>query len=129
MHFEKFTSYGRGYRATCSIRSNAQIGFNRGSIHRFGLKDGYAVLFFSSDGNIIGVKINVPETEDGATRLIIRDNNAFISGRSFLEYYNIPYDITRQYEARWSDEHDMLLIDLNAPIERTRVRKHPKEGS
>lgn len=123
MRFEKFTSYGRGFRPVCSIRANAQIGFNRGAIHRYGLSQGFAVLYFSKDDNVIGVQPVADANVEGATKLIVKDNNAYLSARSFLEYYNIPYgDEAKQYSAEWSDEHNMVLIDLEKPIKRTRDR-------
>lgn len=123
MKLEKFLGGGRGYKATCSLRTNAQIGFNRGSIRRFSLEDGYVVLFYSKDDDVIGVKPGAAKDEEGAVRLLATNNNAFISGRSFLEYYNIPYSgATRQYNAVWSEEHEMILVDLKDPIKKTQAR-------
>ena len=117
MNFELFTDFGRGYRPTSSIRTNGQLGFNRGSIHRFGLSDGYAQLFYDREAKIIGVKPVSDDSLPGATRFVVKSNNAFISARSLLEYYGIVYrEKTRAYEASWDECEKMILVDLNKPI-------------
>lgn len=121
MGFELFTEYGRGHHPTGSIRSNGQIGLNQGAIRRFGLRDGYAQIYFDKERKLIGLKPVEQREGVGITRLIVKANNAFVSARSFLEFHAIPYrSETKSYEVSWLEEEGMLLLDLNQPIRKTR---------
>lgn len=117
MGFEKFTGHGRGYRPTCSIRANGQVGFNRGSIHRYNLHEGYAVLYYDRDQQLVGIQLGVDRNEEGAMRLVVKPNNAFLSAKSFLDYYGIEYRAgTRVYEAEWDEEQLFVIVDLKNPV-------------
>lgn len=119
MGFELFTKFGRGHRPTCSIRSNGQIGLNQGAIRHLGLKDGYATIYYDKELKLIGIKPVENKDVEGATRLIVKSNNAFVSARSFLEFHAIPYrEKTTTYDVEWNDEHQMIIVDLSKSTRR-----------
>ncbi len=127
MDFELFTQFGRGHRPTCSIRSNGQIGLNQGAIRRFRLEDGFVALYYDRNARVVGIK-PVPKDAPGATRLIVKPNNAFVSARSFLEFYAIPYrGRTSTYEVEWSNDYDMLLVDLSKPTRPAKAEVEAQE--
>lgn len=128
MGFELFTEFGRGHRPTCSIRSNGQIGLNQGAIRRFELRDGYASLYFDREARVIGIKAVDSKDAPGATRLIVKPNNAFVSARSFLEFHAIDYrQKTRTYDVERSDEHQMLIVDLVNGLRKSSVAAEDEE--
>jgi len=114
MGFEKFTGGGRSYRTRISIRSNGQIGFSQGAIHKFKM-DGFSngILFYDKEENKVGIKLGNDDNEEGACKLQIKPENAAISAKSFLDYYEIPYKETISYEAKWDETHQMIVADLN----------------
>lgn len=117
MAFEKFTEKGRGWKPVASIRSNGQIGFNRGCIRRYKLEDGHVSLYYDVDNKLIGIERGANEADDGAHRIIVKSNNAFIGARAFLNWYGIPFeDGTKRFEMSPSDDDNMLIIDLNKNI-------------
>ena len=114
MAFELFTKYGKGNRPSCSIRASGQIGFNQGAVRVYGLRDGYAELYYDREMQRIGVKFFAfggPST----CRFRVTERNAFISGRSFLHYYGIDYrGKSRKYAVE--SEAGLLVIDLKRPL-------------
>lgn len=118
LQFERFTNTGTSYRPKASIRSAGQIGFSVGAIRRFGLeKYNYAVLFFDSKNQVIGIK-PTNEPEEGANKLKVRNSGADVTAKAFLQYYEIPHEETRQYDAYWSDQHKMVLVYLEPRYKR-----------
>jgi hypothetical protein len=113
MAFEKFTAVGKSFAPKLSIRSNGQIGFNFGAIEKYGLsKYPYAVLFYDKDTNKIGVKITKNKDEEGACKLSVRNGNASIGAKSFLDYYSIPYSKTARFETVWDEKEEMIIASL-----------------
>lgn len=111
--FEKFTHTGRSFKPKISIRSNGQIGFNQGSVKRFGLdKFDFAVMYYNKDQKKVAIAFANDENKDGVIRVTKRENNYFFSGKSFLEYYNIPYKATKTYEVDWDDENKIAIINI-----------------
>jgi len=117
MGFERFTETGRSFKTRLSIRSNGQIGFTQGAIHRFKMQDfKYAVLFYDKDKPAIGIRLTNDEAEEGRCKLQVRPESATISAKSFLDYYGINHQKTRSYGAIWDDENTMITASLNEAI-------------
>lgn len=117
MAFEKFTAYGRGHRPICSLRKQGQIGFNGGAIRRFGLVTGFVVLYYDRDTNRLGMRLNATPQEEGSVKLVVRPNNAYVSAKSLLEFYSIPYrEKTISFAVEWDESERMIVIDLTKPI-------------
>lgn len=113
LKLEKFTKTGKSFKPKASVRQSGQIGLSVGAIERFQLqKYKYAVLFYDSQQAVIGIKPAI-EPEEGANRLRVREWGADVTAKAFLEFHQIPYTETKQYEAIWSDQHHMVLIYLN----------------
>ena len=103
MGFVRFTDIKtKGHRPRVSIRTNGQLGFNRGAVNRFELKKfHYAVLFYDPDNMRIGIKRTDNADEDGACKLRVKENNAYMAARSFLDSNRIEYlEKTKSYEAK-----------------------------
>lgn len=115
--FEKFTQQGRSFKPKISIRKRGQIGFNNGAIKRFNLDQyEFVVLYINKDKNQIAFNFTNSEEEEGATKLVKRKNNFFISGKSFLDYYNIPYEESQVFDAEWIPEHLVAIVNLGETI-------------
>lgn len=130
MGFEKFTKKGRGLKPVASLRSNGQLGLNRGCIERFGLHTEFVVLYYDAETRQIGIERGAGPKDDGAHQLVVKPNNAFIGVRSFLNWYGIPYEEkTRRFEINESKDDRMLVIDLRRPVTSAReVRRSPRES-
>jgi len=117
MAFERFTASGRSFKGRVSIRKNGQISLSQGAVQKFNLADHpYAVLFYDKEGQMIGLKPTRDPEEPGAYKMNHKGMGATISGLAFLDYYGIDYSHSRRYEARWDEKHEMIVIDLRAPI-------------
>lgn len=115
MAFEKFTkTRGRGYTPKVSIWSRGQIGFNEGCLLRYDLKKfTHVVLFYDKDNKKIGIKFTNNQSDDGATKIIIRKTGgASISANAFLSYYNIEHSKTKRYDASYDKDADMYIIQI-----------------
>jgi len=113
MAFVRFTKSGRGYTPKAAIWTRGQIGFNRGAVEKFSLKDfKYAVLFFDKDNKKVGIKFTNDPTEEGANKLVFSKTGAFISARAFLDYYDIPRGETKRYDIYYDDENDLYVFNL-----------------
>jgi len=113
MAFERFTKTGRGYKPRASIWSRGQIGFNQGAVERFHLKDfKYAVLFYDVASSRVGIRFTNDENEEGITKLTTRATGASVSGRSFLDFYDIGYSETKKYDINYDDDNELYVIQL-----------------
>lgn len=124
-NFERFEQNGGSYAPKISIRANGAMGFSQGALRRYGMETGdwLVVLFFDKSQRIIGIQPTQEESATGAIKLIkrmvkARDGktslNAYISARSFLNYYAISFtNGIQQFEPTWDEESKMILVDLN----------------
>ncbi len=115
MVFQKFTHKGRGFKTRASIRSNGQIGFSHGVIRRFELdRFSHAVLYFDPDDGMIGVKPTNDSNEEGAIRLTVKQNTAWVAATAFLDYHNLPYAKTKRYEldSRDLDGESLMVFKI-----------------
>ena len=115
--FEKFAMKGRSFRPRLTIRTRGQIGFNNGAVQRFdlGMYD-YVVLYFSKEKNQIALQLTNNKDEDGAVKLVKKTGNFFLSGKSFLDFYNIKYtEKALQYDIEMAGDN-ILLVNLKKEI-------------
>lgn len=124
-NFEKFTLVGKRYSPQISIRSNGAIGISQGAIHQAGMSEGddwHVILHYDRAQQVLGVQPVKGDDEDGAIKVSIKSTpnkdgrgtaiSAFISAKSFLNYYRIPYDDTKSFEAKWDSQLGMLIAFL-----------------
>ena len=124
-NFERFEAVGSTFVPKMSIRTNGAIGISQGALRRFKLEDGdwYVVLYYDKAQKVIGIKPSQQQDERVSTKIVKREVKsqkgeknvtAYISGKSFLEYYAIPYnDRIRIFEPTWDEEHKLIIINLN----------------
>ena len=112
MAFERFTKTGRGYAPKASIWSRGQIGFNRGAVERYNLKNyDYAVFFYDKENKEIGVKFTNNPAEEGANKIMKSQSGIFMSAKAFLDYYAIPYNKERKkYDVKYDQENDLYVF-------------------
>ena len=124
--FERFTHNGSTFTPKISVRSNGAIGVSQGALKRFDLMEGnfHFVLHYDKHERVIGMKPTRDAAEEGAVKLVRRtvagkngrtSINAYVSARSFLDYYSIADKKTKVYDAEWNDEHGMIIVDLKKP--------------
>lgn len=112
MAFEKFVKTGRGYAPKVSIWMGGQIGFNQGAVERFNIRSfQYAVLFYDKNERKIGF-IFTNEAEEGANKITKGKTGAFVSAKTFLDYYGINHDKTERYSLYYDDKNELYVIDL-----------------
>jgi hypothetical protein len=125
MAFERFTASGRSFKGRVSIRRNGQISLSHGAVQKFNLADcPYVVLFYDKERTLMGLKPAQDPEEPGAYKLNHKGAGASIAGLAFLDYYGIDYSRAQRYDARWDEEHEMVVIDLSAPLS-SRERSEP----
>lgn len=119
MAFERFTETGRGFRPIVSIWKRGQVGFNSGAVKKYGLdKNSYVVFFYDKDSNRIGFKFTGDENEKGISKLNVKQNSVTVGARTFLDYYDIPYEETKQYEMKYDQDEELYYIELDNPVRR-----------
>ncbi len=113
MAFERFTHVGKSYRPKISIRSNGQIGFNFGAIEKFSLgKFQYAVLYYDQESKKVGIQLTGNKDEEGACTLRVKNGNASIAAKSYLDYYSINYSKTMRFDASWDEKEEMIIATI-----------------
>ena len=111
--YEKFTQHGRSFKPKISIRKRGQIGFNNGAIKRFRIDQyDYVVLYYNKDTNKMAFNFTNSENDDGAIKIIKKKNNYFISGKSFFDYYELPYGESQSFDVEWNQEDLLAIIDI-----------------
>lgn len=131
LNFEMFEGARGSYEPRISIRSNGTIGLSQGALNRFNIRDGDWVvqLYYDRNAKVIGIKpipddSNLDPSLKGTIKLIKREItgpdgkgsvNCFVSAKSFLDFYDIPYGKTKTYNGQWYTEGNMILLYLDQP--------------
>ncbi|OGP07543.1 MAG: hypothetical protein A2048_08745 [Deltaproteobacteria bacterium GWA2_45_12] len=113
MAFERFTNTNKSFISKVSIRSNGQIGFSQGLIHKFHLESfKFGVLFYDKDEGKVGIQLTNDEKESGICKLQVRPQNASLSAKAFLDFFDLDYQETRSYPMQWDEENKMIIVNL-----------------
>lgn len=114
MTFVRFTETGKSFKPKASIWSRGQIGFNQGAVNRLQLdKFNFAILFYDEETRKVGFLFTNDENENGAIKIVNKKTGAVISGKSFLDFFEIKHEKTKNYTLE--KEGDYYVIDLNEP--------------
>ncbi len=105
-----FNMRGRIGAPVATINKHGLISFNLAAIIAYNIKSTYALLYRDKVTNRIGVQPG--GKQDGAGKLTVKSNSAFISCRRFLVFCGIDHSETRRYPVTWDDEQGMLVIQL-----------------
>lgn len=120
MTFERFTKIGGSYSPKISIRTNGQLGFSQGAVKKFDMKKyGFCQLYFDQTNKKIGLRLS-NEDDGSVSRLYVRENNCFVSAKTFMDYYDLAYDKTQSFIAYKDPDEDLIIIDLNKPMRATK---------
>lgn len=87
---------------------------------------------------IVGVKPTRDKDAPGAIKLIVRhpaensqqkQPSGHFSAKAFLQFHDIPYKgkNTQSFDAEWSEQYEMILIDLSKPRDVSRRKKTDTE--
>lgn len=126
--FEKFTKAGKSFNPKISIRQRGQIGFNAGAVNRFKLDENiYVVMYYSREQQKIAFRFTDNEKEEGAIKIVDKPSNYYFSGKTFLDYYEIPYEKTRSYDVEWDGEKRIAIVSLGQGKEGD--EQNPGEGT
>ncbi len=120
MAIEFFRQDGKGLVPRASIRKEGQIGLNRGAVKKYELSRWKgALLGYDREERVVAIQREDDLTVPGAKRFIVRDENATVSAKAFLEFFGIPYkDKTRRFELEFDDGSQCLLLRLETPSEK-----------
>lgn len=128
MGFEKFKYLDGSQRPKVTLRENGQIGFSQGAVNRFNLKEYvYCELYYDSESARIGLRLT-NEYEEGITaKLVLREQNFYVSARSFLDHYFISYSPARSFIAHEEEENNLIVLDLSKPLPSKRRRRRREQ--
>lgn len=113
MAFERFTQTGRSLAAKLSIWNKGQIGFGMGAVARFKLSGyDYVVLMYDREEKRIGFMFTNDPKEEGATKLNKRKTGVMVGAKTFLDFYEINYSETRQYNMKYDENSKLYIADL-----------------
>jgi len=116
MTLKGFTLYKKNYRSSgpwVGIRKNGQIVFNSGAVAKYDLDRYTNVLFYiSNDRKQIAIKfINDPH-EEGAHGVQARPGAYQISAITFLNKYDIFWEVNRTFKFTWVKEENVVVFRL-----------------
>ena len=111
MSFVKFTGSHKTVGPMVSIYKAGAIGLNKAVLDKYELrKYRYALFYYDKDEQKIGIQFTSKE-EAGAYAIRPRSGKAAdLSGRAFLQYFEIEHSETKRFMPEWDDRHNMLII-------------------
>lgn len=114
MAFKRFTNTrSRSFVPKVGIWKRGQIGFNKGAMEKYKLEQyKYAVLFFDEEERKIGIKLTNNPGEEGAIKVIKRQNAVSFTANAFLNTYEIVHKETKKYDVEYYSEEDLYVIQL-----------------
>lgn len=119
----------RGNTPKVSIRSNGQIGFNVGAVKSYQLGDcPYIKLYYDEEQQIIGFAKTMEKETPGAMRLNVRENNAYVTAKGFLDNFQIDHTVTSTglLEQEETEFGQLLTVSVSAMKKRKpRTKKEP----
>ena len=142
--FQRFESFGARMTPRVSIRGNGQIGLSAGALRMFGIDDGNSkvVLYYDPEAKLVAFKPTNDPAEEFAVPVLVRHlgvgaqggtKYGQISGRSFLERFQIPYhDKTRAFDPYRDKESGLFIINLakeRVPRRKKKVESPPCSGN
>ena len=116
MAFEEYTQKRSRYTpdATITINVSGNISINKQCYEQYFKDFVWVKLYFDKETNRIGIK---PVREAAFNTYSIRNNrgrSAAISGRSFLQNYNVNFKESRRCRVEYDKENEMLVVDLES---------------
>ena len=129
MGFVKYTKVGsRIGSPRISIWVSGQIGFNNAAILDHDIKSyKYALVYYDSDDDRMGITLTNNDEEDGITKLIHRKGGGIsFSARAFLNTYKVDYRKTIQYKFEYDKENLMFIIN---PKQKRQQQEHDEVSS
>jgi len=73
----------------------------------------YVQLGYDKGNNIIAVKLSHERCQSGYKIVCVKGKQHSFHAKSFLDFHNIDYAITRNYSVRWNEIEQLLLVDLS----------------
>ncbi len=112
MAMEFFKEEGRGFVPRASIRKQGQIGLNHGAVTRYNIKEyKHVLLGYDKDEKKVAMRLlKVPE--QGARPIVVRQENVTIAAKAFLDFFEIPYTKTRQFDVKRDEDQQYLVFIL-----------------
>jgi hypothetical protein len=124
MGFEKFDESGRGRgrppgtEKMVSIRKSGSIGLNRPVVEEYFEDNDGAVMYYDEAENQVGIEPVADKDADEAAYTVSKtESGATIAPQAFLETYDLIPDVTTQYDPGWDDDENLLIIDLDGPMD------------
>ena len=120
--FEEFTQTGRKASSTplVSITRAGNLNLNQAFMEAFVKGEKYCILYYDKTNEAIGLKLtNEKKHNSYSLRSYRGDKIASITAIAFLKYHGIPFGKGKHsapYEVEWSEENQMIIVDLNKPI-------------
>jgi hypothetical protein len=123
MSFETFTG-GRSSRGSqveprLSLRKSGKtIGINSNSMGKYFSDVDHVELAYDKANRRVGCRLMENETPNSYSlrKGDKEGHGGQVTCRAFLVEYGLVPDKTTQYAARWDDEHDLVVIDLDDPV-------------
>lgn len=114
MGFEKFTRVGaRGFQPKVTIWKGGQICFNQGAVRSLRLERfSHVILFFDAESNRIGFEFTNEGTAEGAIPLQRRDSMVVVSGKAFLDYYQVDRAAGIKADVKRDEESGLCVVQI-----------------
>lgn len=118
-HFSQY-DYDRNKafrRPAITITKNGAINFNAGILQKYIKNKNYVILYYDRTDKRIGFEfLSEKSTKAFKIRKSVENNFGTITGRPFLNYYDISCMKTNKYHIDVDKETKYLVIDLKKPI-------------
>ncbi|MFW5905536.1 MAG: hypothetical protein ACOCY7_01885 [Halodesulfurarchaeum sp.] len=100
-----------------SIRESETIGINTAAMRAYFEGADGVICYYDDETNQVGLEPADADDSDAYTiQVSDPSETGSLSASGFLNTYRLVPEKTTRYEATWDEDHDMVIIDLDAPI-------------
>ncbi len=114
--FEEFNEVGRRASKTplVTITKHGMLNLNRSFMETFVRGKPFVIFHYDKTNNVIGLQLSDEERSNTYKIRSYRDDSLVsITALAFLKFHDIHHDKSRSYEAKLSEEGDLIIVDLN----------------
>jgi hypothetical protein len=75
-------------------------------------------MYYDEEESQVGIEPVADKDADEAAYTVSKtESGATIAPQAFLETYDLIPDVTTQYDPEWDDDEDLLVIELDEPMD------------
>lgn len=109
-----------GSEKRVTLSKTGQIALNTVSVRAHFAESENVVLLYDRETRSIAIKPAGADDENACKLSTAKSGSAYLSGRGFLAFFEVPYEQTTAYPAEWNETLAALVIQLDNKQAKTR---------